>query len=870
MEKIGENYTHWISHFQGITKEHLQHLSEIDKKTLLEGLTAIRNQKSCSDKALELIKNLHQSKTDDIIESIHISDHPIKKRIQNLFTKRVSPTGLQKSINKILKDELLAIEQSLKTYKDSLDENQYNHIEKVCKNLHQSLQKRGLAHSPSFSDKETLLFALFEEFAKTKETSPLHFFNFAFSTNDNSIKTQLDRIKNYNPDVTSESKLPVEFYVDKADASGKPIPLYLPLEDLKNHSGGGVFHLHESYKKLLADSSPVFEALFHGGFIESKQDQIVLGEIEQKDLVIFLKLLMQHKLSTELPIAKEDIPKLEKLSKEVTTTFSPNEVQNVYSLIDQYQFTQLSPDTNPLINNLVINSLKTATPTDAKHINQVINLYQRLNPSHVSKESEELFGRFFADALSNVKSSERNALIDIYKQIGVRNLTFGPGHKNDDLEGIDQIPSLKTLKLEGKKFTDGLFSYLKNVHLTDLSLNVCSCDLDHLIKYKKLDFKNLSVSVDKLSKNAYLNLLSQKGKGLCLKSIKVKPSKSPNLFISSPNISHIIFEEDPLKRIETDFSQVKFVNSQGVVQYEGSFYLSVAGEIRRKIGREVYDNGTEYEGEWRDNKRDGSGKLFFPNGDIFDGLWEKDKRHGEGKITFANGDVFEGTWRDRYDNATIYGTMTYINGDVYKGFWDEDLQKPVENGVMTYRNKDIYDGLWKDGKREGWGILTFANGDVYKGDWKNDTPQNGKLINKAGLTIYKGEFSENKPLLHLDAFFTEVVGKAIQHSNYSILPKQTIEYGFETTLSTLSIGERLNLINKWLANPKVLLDKIEALKQDQNIPSFTAEEIDFIFSDYLKKLAYRSEYDFKLVRSLLTLEQSRLFDKKAYIQAKYS
>jgi hypothetical protein len=33
-------------------------------------------------------------------------------------------------------------------------------------------------------------------------------------------------------------------------------------------------------------------------------------------------------------------------------------------------------------------------------------------------------------------------------------------------------------------------------------------------------------------------------------------------------------------------------------------------------------DGTYYEGSWKNDKRDGVGKLFFPNGDIISGLFE--------------------------------------------------------------------------------------------------------------------------------------------------------------------------------------------------------------------------------------------------------
>ena len=34
------------------------------------------------------------------------------------------------------------------------------------------------------------------------------------------------------------------------------------------------------------------------------------------------------------------------------------------------------------------------------------------------------------------------------------------------------------------------------------------------------------------------------------------------------------------------------------------------------------------------------------NGDVYDGEYKDDKRNGRGKHTYANGDVYDGEWKD--------------------------------------------------------------------------------------------------------------------------------------------------------------------------------------------------------------------------------
>ena len=42
----------------------------------------------------------------------------------------------------------------------------------------------------------------------------------------------------------------------------------------------------------------------------------------------------------------------------------------------------------------------------------------------------------------------------------------------------------------------------------------------------------------------------------------------------------------------------------------------------------LYADGNQYEGEWRENQRHGTGKMIYSNKDVYDGQWKRDKMHG--------------------------------------------------------------------------------------------------------------------------------------------------------------------------------------------------------------------------------------------------
>ncbi len=72
----------------------------------------------------------------------------------------------------------------------------------------------------------------------------------------------------------------------------------------------------------------------------------------------------------------------------------------------------------------------------------------------------------------------------------------------------------------------------------------------------------------------------------------------------------------------------------------------------------------QYEGEWKNDLRDGKGYFFYPDGGRYDGYWKDDMRHGKGTIRLA---------------TEYVGTYAYGDGSKYVGNWA--LDKRMGKGV---------------------------------------------------------------------------------------------------------------------------------------------------------------------------------------------
>ena len=109
-------------------------------------------------------------------------------------------------------------------------------------------------------------------------------------------------------------------------------------------------------------------------------------------------------------------------------------------------------------------------------------------------------------------------------------------------------------------------------------------------------------------------------------------------------------------------------------KYEGD--LNSRGE-RDGYGVFVADNGNEYEGEWKNDKRSGHGKAKYNTGDVYIGSWKNCKRHGHGSMHIENGDVYEGGWNNGYKDGP--GTYRWRDGEVDVSRYSSDYR--VGEGV---------------------------------------------------------------------------------------------------------------------------------------------------------------------------------------------
>ncbi len=152
----------------------------------------------------------------------------------------------------------------------------------------------------------------------------------------------------------------------------------------------------------------------------------------------------------------------------------------------------------------------------------------------------------------------------------------------------------------------------------------------------------------------------------------------------------------------------------------------------------IYMNGEIYEGYWKNNLREGKGKLYWING-YYDCNWVNDYQNGIGKIYFNDNSILkvkfingkkEGKGILLIDNNTInlnfkndvlidgIGIIKYENGIkvIYTYHKDFYLIKKKIKDI----NEDSYEEYDDNSLNKGKIFLKYINGEIYNGEWEND------------------------------------------------------------------------------------------------------------------------------------------------------
>ena len=111
-----------------------------------------------------------------------------------------------------------------------------------------------------------------------------------------------------------------------------------------------------------------------------------------------------------------------------------------------------------------------------------------------------------------------------------------------------------------------------------------------------------------------------------------------------------------------------------VAHYEGWF----SHGVREGKGKMVYSNRDVYQGYWQNNMRTGNGVCWFADGSIFHGIWKFDKMV-RGVYRKKDGLLYDGELKDGKFNG--YGKLYWPSGKWFEGLFVDN--KPYKGVLLT-------------------------------------------------------------------------------------------------------------------------------------------------------------------------------------------
>ena len=224
------------------------------------------------------------------------------------------------------------------------------------------------------------------------------------------------------------------------------------------------------------------------------------------------------------------------------------------------------------------------------------------------------------------------------------------------------------------------------------------------------------------------------------------------------NINYDIIKSNWKKDISVNFGIILYRNGS---IYIGNF-INTNNNIYLKEGLGIikYINGDRFEGEFKNDLKEGKGKLYLKD-KIIIGFWLNDKMTNNGIINYNNGDYYEGNIIKNKREGE--GIIKYNNGNIFKGSfindiingkgklyneqstYEGDFNNNQKNGIgrITFNNNEFYEGEFINDKMEGKGIYFFKNKRIFHGSFINNLPDKGKLLFSHSDNVYEGQIDKN-------------------------------------------------------------------------------------------------------------------------------
>ena len=277
------------------------------------------------------------------------------------------------------------------------------------------------------------------------------------------------------------------------------------------------------------------------------------------------------------------------------------------------------------------------------------------------------------------------------------------------------------------------------------NLSIISNDNEKNLIYNKLNKAHTIVNTDNNNSDNNNNLKKINHILFTSYNLKGKKTYDEEEVKNKSNIDKlndkIIKTIDTKKYINIKIEDNLKIYFKKIKKYENGIYEGIMLNDKREIkGTMIYSNGAKYEGQWRNDKKNGKGiftsshyfNCKYKVGMKYEGEFKDDKFDGYGITSYTNGDKFEGEWKNNKQYGK--GVVSYFDGSKYDGEWKDGKFDGI--GIFYLKNGERFEGKFFDNKYNGYGKYYYNNGDYLEGIFKNDLPRGNCFLHKSdGTTV---------------------------------------------------------------------------------------------------------------------------------------
>jgi len=228
-----------------------------------------------------------------------------------------------------------------------------------------------------------------------------------------------------------------------------------------------------------------------------------------------------------------------------------------------------------------------------------------------------------------------------------------------------------------------------------------------------------------------------------LNTISEKDSNYDNYYQPANTSRQSLNEKN--KSFHKQFFMVRNETCSHRSSYTTSDSIYIGNYVNKKRngkGKLILSDQSYYEGNFKDGEFDGNG-YFRTRNYIYKGQFIAGKKSGKGKLeNFSSKSIYEGEFKN--DMKEGYGVEKFYDGSVYKGYYSRDMKQGL--GILTLKKEkgiSIFEGEFKNDKIWGKGKYKWDNGKEYEGEWENNEISGFGILTENNIK-HIGYFSHDK------------------------------------------------------------------------------------------------------------------------------